>query len=44
MEPAASAFGQNMSKKKLEDGGVIVEHVEGMEQQILEVSMAGHHE
>ncbi|KAG2024690.1 hypothetical protein GB937_003387 [Aspergillus fischeri] len=35
-------IGQNLGRKKLEDGGVIVEHVEGMEQQILEVSMAGH--
>jgi pyrimidine deaminase RibD-like protein len=35
-------IGQNLGRKKLEDGGVVVEHVEGLEQQILQVSMAGH--
>ncbi|GFF31579.1 hypothetical protein IFM46972_03267 [Aspergillus udagawae] len=35
-------IGQNLGRKMLEDGGVVVEHVESLEQQILQVSMAGH--
>ena len=34
--------GENVGRKRLEDGGVVVEIVEGMQGMILEVSMAGH--
>lgn len=40
-EPGAFV-GENVGRNRLEDGGVVVEIVEGMEEQILEVSMAGH--
>lgn len=34
--------GENAGRKRLEDAGVVVEVVEGMQDQILEVSTAGH--
>ena len=34
--------GQNMGRKRLEDAGVLVEVVEGMQDRILKVSTAGH--
>ena len=34
--------GENLGRKRLEDAGVVVEIVEGMEERILEVSKAGH--
>ena len=34
--------GQNEGRKRLEDAGIVVAAVEGLEDQILEVSMAGH--
>lgn len=34
--------GENLGRKRLEDAGVVVEVVEGMEERILEVSTAGH--
>lgn len=35
-------IGENLGRKRLEDAGVMVEVVEGMQDQILEVSTAGH--
>lgn len=36
--------GENEGRKKLEDAGVKVVHVPGMEEEILEVATAGHEE
>ena len=35
-------IGENMGRKRLEDAGVVVAFVEGMQDRILEVSTAGH--
>ncbi|WEW60612.1 hypothetical protein PRK78_006099 [Emydomyces testavorans] len=35
-------IGENVGRKRLEDAGVLVSYVEGMEDRILEVSTAGH--
>lgn len=35
-------IGENVGRKMLEDAGVVVKFVEGMEDRILEVSTAGH--
>jgi len=34
--------GKNVGRKRLEDAGVVVTFVEGMQDRILEVSIAGH--
>ncbi|KAJ5682335.1 hypothetical protein N7462_005500 [Penicillium macrosclerotiorum] len=34
--------GENQGRKKLEDAGIVVEHVSGLESMILEVATAGH--
>ena len=34
--------GENVGRKRLEDAGILVDVVEGMQERILEVSMAGH--
>jgi pyrimidine deaminase RibD-like protein len=42
IEEPRTFIGENVGRKRLEDAGVVITFVDGLQDRIMEVSMAGH--